>query len=115
VADLTMLSCVARNAPQSRVWCYMIVGDRIREIREEKKLCQVDLASRARLVRSYLAQVEDGKTVPDVETLERIASALEVPLYKLFYEGEESPTLPNLTGRQTAGDVVGDKRPKFRK
>jgi transcriptional regulator with XRE-family HTH domain len=93
----------------------MIVGDRIREIREQKKLSQVDLAAWARLVESYLAQMEDGKTVPDVETLDRIAAALGVPLHKLFYEGDKAPTLPNLTERQTAGDVAGDKRPKFHK
>jgi hypothetical protein len=34
--------------------------------------------------------------VPAVETLEKFARALEVPIYQLFYEGEEPPKLPHL-------------------
>jgi|ERR1039458_2611560 transcriptional regulator with XRE-family HTH domain len=88
----------------------MIVGDRIRAIREQKKLCQVDLAVRAGLLRSYVSQVEDGEAVPDVEALDRIAAALEVPLHKLFYDGDEPPTLPNLPGRRVADNIVNDSR-----
>jgi transcriptional regulator with XRE-family HTH domain len=87
--------------------CYMIIGDRIRAIREQKKLCQVDLAVRAGLLRSYLSQVEDGEAVPDVGALDRIATALEVPLYKLFYDGDGPPPLPNLRGRRTTADIIG--------
>ena len=45
-------------------------------------------------------------TVPAVETLEKFARALEVPMSQLFYEGEEPPTLPNLPKRKTAGDIA---------
>jgi transcriptional regulator with XRE-family HTH domain len=84
----------------------MIIGDRIRVFRKEKKLCQVDLAVRAGLLRSYLSSIEDGEAVPGVETLDRIAAALEVPLHQLFYDGNEPPTLPNLPKRRTAADIV---------
>jgi transcriptional regulator with XRE-family HTH domain len=87
----------------------MIIGDRIRAIREQKKLCQVDLAVRAGLLRGYLSEVEDGEAVPNVETLERIAAALEVPLHKLFYDGDEPPALPNLPQRRTADDIANGK------
>jgi transcriptional regulator with XRE-family HTH domain len=43
--------------------------------------------------------VENGHTVPAIETLEKMARALEVPLYQLFYDGEEPPKLPNLPKR----------------
>ena len=88
----------------------MIIGDRIRAIREQKKLCQVDLAVRAGLLRSYLSQVEDGEAVPDVGALDRIAAALEVPLHKLFYDGDEPPMLPNLLGCRIADNIVNDGR-----
>ena len=88
----------------------MIIGGRIRAIREQKKLCQVDLAVRTGLLRSFLSQVEDGEAIPDVATLGRIAAALEVPLHKLFYDGDEPPTLPNLPGRRIADNIVNDSR-----
>jgi transcriptional regulator with XRE-family HTH domain len=94
----------------------MIIGDRIRAIREQKKLCQVDLAVRAGLLRSYLSQVENGEAVCDVGTLDRIAAALEVPLHELFYDGDEPPALPNLSKRHTADDIIsssGKKKSDF--
>jgi transcriptional regulator with XRE-family HTH domain len=39
----------------------------------------------------YISRVENGHTVPAVETLEKFARALEVPMYELFYDGEEPP------------------------
>lgn len=85
----------------------MIVGERIRAIREQKKLCQVDLGVRAGLLRSYLSQIEYGEVVPDIGTLDRIAAALEVPLYKLFYDGDGPPPFLNLRGRRTTADIIG--------
>jgi transcriptional regulator with XRE-family HTH domain len=48
----------------------------------------------------------NGHTIPSVETLEKFARALEVPLYQVFYDGEEPPKLPNLPKRKTADDIV---------
>jgi hypothetical protein len=50
--------------------------------------------------------VENGHTVPAVETLEKFARALEIPTYQLFYDGEEPPRLPNLLKRKTADDIL---------
>ncbi len=74
----------------------MIIGDRLRELREEKKLSQGDIEKRTGLLRCYISRVENGHTVPAIETLEKMARALEVPLYQLFYEGEEPPQVPDL-------------------
>jgi transcriptional regulator with XRE-family HTH domain len=73
----------------------MIIGDRLRVIREEKKLSQGDIEERTGLLRCYVSRVENGHTVPAIETLEKFARALEVPMYELFYEGEEPPKLSN--------------------
>jgi len=78
----------------------MIVGDRLRELREQKQLSQGDIERRSGLLRCYISRVENGHTVPAVETLEKMARALEVPIYQLFYEGEEPPKLPNLPQRK---------------
>jgi transcriptional regulator with XRE-family HTH domain len=48
------------------------------------------------------ARVENGHTVPAVETLEKLARAFQIPLYQLFYEGTEPPQLPNLLKRKTS-------------
>ena len=67
----------------------MIVADRLRNIREMRKLSQGELAKRSGLYRSYVSRVENGHTVPTIATLERMAHAFEIPLYQLFYEGEK--------------------------
>ena len=84
----------------------MIIGDRLRALREEKKLSQGDIEKRTGLLRCYISRVENGHTVPAIETLEKMARALEVPLYQLFYDGEEPPELPNLPKRKTADEVA---------
>src|ERR1700678_2725523 len=83
----------------------MIIGDRIRVLRESKELSQGDIEKRTGLLRCYISRVENGHTVPAVSTLEKLARALEVPLYQLFYDGEE-PRLPNLPNRKTADEIV---------
>ena len=72
----------------------MIIGDRLRAMREDKKLSQGEIENRTGLLRCYISRVENGHTVPAIETLEKLARALEIPLYQLFYDGEEPPKLP---------------------
>src|SRR5438876_4255312 len=69
----------------------MILGERLRTVREQKELSQGDVEKRSGLLRCYISRVENGHTVPAVETLEKLARALEVPMYELLYEGEEPP------------------------
>jgi len=51
----------------------MIIGDRLRALREEKKLSQGDVEKRTGLLRCYISRVENGHTVPAIETLEKMA------------------------------------------
>jgi transcriptional regulator with XRE-family HTH domain len=84
----------------------MIIGDRLRALREEKQFSQGDIEKRTGLLRCYISRVENGHTVPAIETLEKMARALEVPLYQLFYDGEAPPELPNLLKRKSADDIA---------
>jgi transcriptional regulator with XRE-family HTH domain len=84
----------------------MIIGDRLREMREAKKLSQGDVEKRTGLLRCYISRVENGHTVPAVETLEKLARAFEVPLYQLFYDGDEPPKLPNLLKRKSSDEIA---------
>jgi transcriptional regulator with XRE-family HTH domain len=72
----------------------MIIGDRIRQLREEKNLSQGDIETRTGLLRCYVSRVENGHTVPAIETLEKFSRALEIPLYQLVYDGPLPPKDP---------------------
>ena len=84
----------------------MIVSERLRVVRERKGLSQGDIEKRTGLLRCYISRVENGHTVPAVETLEKIARALEIPLYQFLYDGDESELpLPKARNRGSETDV----------
>jgi transcriptional regulator with XRE-family HTH domain len=97
----------------------MIIGQRLRQIREEKKISQGDIERKTGLLRCYISRIENGHTVPTVETLQKFAHALEVPMYQLFYDSEKPPELPKRKLTEDAamwGDSGEDARilAKFR-
>ncbi len=99
----------------------MIIGDRLRVLREQKQFSQGEIEKRTGLLRCYISRVENGHTVPAVETLEKFARALEVPLYQIFYDGDEPPQLSDMPKRKLGtaiswGDSGKDARTlaKFR-
>jgi transcriptional regulator with XRE-family HTH domain len=69
----------------------MLVGQRLRELRKSKDFSQGDLEKRTGLLRYYTSRVENGHTVPSIETLEKYAKALEIPVYKFFYDSDDPP------------------------
>jgi transcriptional regulator with XRE-family HTH domain len=83
----------------------MVICDRLRELRESRNLSQGDIERRTGMLRCYISRVENGHTVPTLETLEKLARALEVPLYHLFYDGERPSRFPNLLKRKTSNEV----------
>jgi transcriptional regulator with XRE-family HTH domain len=83
----------------------MIIGERIRELRERLKLSQGEIERRTGLLRCHISRVENGRTVPGLETLEKMARAFDVPLYQLFYDGEKPPQLANLSKRKAEGEI----------
>ncbi len=66
----------------------MLIGARLRELREERRLSQGDITEVIGLPRSYISRIENGHAVPSLETLRRLAAALDVPLYRIFFTGE---------------------------
>jgi transcriptional regulator with XRE-family HTH domain len=74
----------------------MVIGDRLKSLRESKDLSQGDIEKRTGLLRCYISRVENGHTVPSVATLEKLARALEVPMYQLFHEGQAAASIRGL-------------------
>ena len=85
----------------------MIIGERLRALREGKNLSLGDIEQRTGLLRCYISRVENGHTVPAVETLEKFARALQVPMYQLFYDGEEPPKPLDLPRREADSKLFG--------
>ena len=69
----------------------MFIGKRIKQLRERRGLSQGDIEAVSGMLRAYISRVEHGHTIPSVDTLERFAVALDVPLYQLFCEGGGCP------------------------
>jgi transcriptional regulator with XRE-family HTH domain len=80
----------------------MLIGRRLRDLRESQKLSQGDVEKRTGLLRCYISRVENGHTVPAIDTLEKLAGALEIPMYRLFYEGDGPPRMPKLPSTDTS-------------
>ena len=60
------------------------VGDRVRELRKARGWLQQELADRAGVSRQTVVNLENGRHVPEVATLAKIARALKVPLPELL-------------------------------
>jgi transcriptional regulator with XRE-family HTH domain len=74
----------------------MVIGDKLKQLREIKKLSQGDIEKRTGLLRCYISRIENNHTVPSVDTMEKMARALEVPMYRLFTDDDhvKKPTIP---------------------
>lgn len=84
----------------------LIIGKRLRRLREQRKLSQGDIEKRTGLLRSYISRIENGHSIPTIETLERMAIALGVPLYQLFYDGQELRQLPAPSEREGMEEIT---------
>jgi len=93
----------------------MVIAERLRALREQKQLSQGDIEKRTGLLRCYISRVENGHTVPAIETLEKLARAMEVPMYQLFYDGDEPPQLPDLPKRNSREDSAWGSAGKDRR
>jgi transcriptional regulator with XRE-family HTH domain len=69
-------------------------------------LSQGDIEQRTGLLRCYLSRVENGHTTPSLQTLSKIARALDVPLSHFFVDGQENgeppAVIPRLSGEELA-------------
>jgi len=85
----------------------MLIGQKLRELRAAKNMSQLEISQATGLVQPYVSRVENGHTVPGVETLEKWATALKIPLYQILYEGEEPPKPLKLSGNHKS-ELWGD-------
>ena len=87
----------------------MVIGDRLKTLREAKNFSQGEIEKRTGLLRCYVSRVENGHTVPSVETLEKFARALELPLYQLMFDGDKPPDLSK-TAKHNTEDSLESSR-----
>ena len=85
----------------------MFIGERVKQLREQKGLSQGDVEKFTGMLRTYISRLENGHRVPSLDTLERFSRALDVPLYQFFCEAEGSTRTPNLRPRDRTSDEPG--------
>lgn len=94
MADMQTLSPVPAAPPVKSI--SNNIGATIRDFRLGKGMSQGDIEKRTGLLRCYLSRVENGHTVPSLETLQKIAGALELQLSQFFAEDPVNPQVPSL-------------------
>jgi transcriptional regulator with XRE-family HTH domain len=70
----------------------MKIGTTIRTQRLQKGLSQGDIEKKTGLLRCYLSRVENGHTVPSLDTLSKIAQALDLPISQFFADDSMGQT-----------------------
>ena len=83
----------------------MNIGTTIRAHRLQRGLSQGDIEKKTGLLRCYLSRVENGHTVPSLDTLAKIAQALDLPISQFFAEDS--------LNRQSTLQKLSDEELKF--
>jgi transcriptional regulator with XRE-family HTH domain len=91
----------------------MEIGQKLRELREEKHLSQGEIGKKAGLLQCYVSRVERGRTIPNVETLEKFANVLGIPLYRLFTDGRSVRMPKLLSTRSESAPQTRGKHPHY--
>jgi transcriptional regulator with XRE-family HTH domain len=95
----------------------VIIGDRLRKLREKEGMSRGDMP-RAHWIASALHFASGERTHgPTIESLEKMARALGIPLYQIFYDGPEPPDIPEVvklpvatkTTRDSSGKEASDR------
>ena len=66
----------------------MVIGERVKVLRDQRNMSHGDIQKRTGLLRCYVSRVENGHTIPSIDTLERLAQAIEVPLHRFYNDNE---------------------------
>jgi len=83
----------------------MKIGTTIRTFRLQKGLSQGDIEKKTGLLRCYLSRVENGHTIPSLDTLSKIASSLDLPIAQFFAD--------DTLGRQFNTQKISDDELRF--
>jgi transcriptional regulator with XRE-family HTH domain len=86
MADMQILLPPQANAPVRSI--SINIGTTIRDLRLQRGMSQGDIEKRTGLLRCYLSRVENGHTIPSLETLQKIAGALDLQLSQFFAEDQ---------------------------
>ena len=86
MADMQTIPVDLAGGAVDAVSISMNIGTTIRGYRLQKGMSQGDIEKRTGLLRCYLSRVENGHTVPSLETLQKIARALDLQLSEFFAE-----------------------------
>src|SRR6266851_6348494 len=86
MADMQTLPAAMQNESAEALSISMNIGTTIRGYRLQKGMSQGDIEKRTGLLRCYLSRVENGHTIPSLDTLAKIAGAMELPLSQFFSE-----------------------------
>src|SRR5580658_5498746 len=78
---------VALSPAQAAAEAGQQVAGQVREIRRARHLSQRQLAGRMQVPRTYISKIENGKAIPTLGSLERLAAALEVDICQLVRDG----------------------------
>jgi transcriptional regulator with XRE-family HTH domain len=88
MADMQIVLPAQADAPVKSI--SRNIGSTIRDYRLQKGMSQGDIEKRTGLLRCYLSRVENGHTVPSLETLQKIAGALDLQLSQFFADEQVS-------------------------
>jgi transcriptional regulator with XRE-family HTH domain len=96
MAAMQTLSAELENESTETLSVALNIGNTIRGYRLQKGMSQGDIEKRTGLLRCYLSRVENGHTVPSLETLQKIARALDLQLAEFFAEEIVSKEMSSL-------------------
>ncbi len=102
MADMHIMMPVAMPA-KAAVPAAMTIGSTIRGYRLQRGMSQGDIEKRTGLLRCYLSRVENGHTVPSLDTLKKIAAALGVPMGQFF---ADEPVQKDIAAMALSGDEI---------
>jgi transcriptional regulator with XRE-family HTH domain len=96
MTDMHTMTPSSGSEPSTSLSISMNIGTTIRDYRLQKGMSQGDIEKRTGLLRCYLSRVENGHTVPSLETLQKIARALDLQLSQFFAEETVSKEMSTL-------------------
>jgi transcriptional regulator with XRE-family HTH domain len=105
MADMQTIPVDLAGGAVDAVSISMNIGTTIRGYRLQKGMSQGDIEKRTGLLRCYLSRVENGHTVPSLETLQKIARALDLQLSEFFAE--------ETIGKEMSGLNLGEEEIRF--
>ena len=78
----------------------MKIGHKIRELRRQKDLTQDELGRKTKIHGRYISKLENNHSVPSIDIIKKIASALDITVDHLLYDKSDNLTKININDKQ---------------